>query len=90
MTISEHAHAIIDVSSDPSAVFGHFAQFVRPGGWSGSLAEIIARRLRAFETLLQHERSDVRSAAAGLITQIKGWEDRERQRERAENQDRDQ
>ena len=90
IVFSELAHAIIDSTCDPATVLASFANSIRPSGWSGSLANIIARRRRPFEVLFGHEREDVRTSAAKLVPQIRDAEERERQRERAEDQERDQ
>ncbi len=90
VTFSEQAYAIIDSTQDPAAVLGNFADSVRPSGWSGSLADIIARRRRPFDLLLGHERTDIRCQAEKLVTRIKDEERREREREKAQDQARDQ
>ena len=87
---SDQAHTILDASPDASETLTHFARTIRPSGWSGSLANIIAGRRHPFELLLGHDRADVRSAAERLIRQIRVAEDRERERERAEDKERDQ
>ena len=84
------AHTIIDATDNPSVILGNFATSIRPSGYSGSLADIFARRRHPFELLRGHEREDVRDAAEGLIPHIRGAEDRERERESTEDQERDQ
>ena len=90
IVFSVQAHAILDASPEASETLTHFARSVRPSGWSGSLANIIAERRHPFELLLANERADVRIAAGKLIPQITNAENRERERERAEDQERDQ
>ncbi len=90
VVLSEQARAIMDATQDPSTVLRNLCSFVRPSGWWGSLANIIAKRRQAFEMLLKHDRSDVRVAAAAQIAQIKEWEDEERCRERAYDERREQ
>ena len=87
---SELAHAIIDSTRDAAPILVSFAQSIQPSGWLGSLAGIIARRRRPFELLLTHKREDVRAAAEKLIPRIACAEERERQRERAKDQERNQ
>ena len=86
---SAQARAIIDHAPEKSDVLRHFANSVRPRGWSGSLADIMAARCRPFEMLLEDDRPDVRTAARELVPQIKDWEARQRQCERTEDDDRD-
>ena len=90
VVLSEQAYAIIDVASDLYEILRNFSSFVKPNGWSGSLANIIAKRGQAFRTLLEHDRSDIRDAAATRIAQIDKWVDEERRRERAEDERREQ
>ena len=90
VVLSEQARAIMDVTQDPSTVLRNLCSFVRPSGWSGSLANIIAKRRQAFEMLLKHDRSDICVAAVAQIAQIKEWEDEERRRERAYDERREQ
>ena len=90
IAFSEPAHTIIDATRNPAIVLGNFANSIRPSGWSGSLADIIARRCQPFEALLQDDRPKVRSAVEALIVHIRQAEARERQRERVEDQERDQ
>ena len=87
---SDQANALLDASPDPSETLTHFVRFIRPSGWSGSLADIIARRRRPFESLFGHERNDVRAAAEKLVPRIRDAEHEERERERVEDQERDQ
>ena len=90
VVLSEQARAIMDATQDPSTVLRNLCSFVRPSGWSGSLANIITKRRQAFEMLLKHDRSDIRVAAVAQIAQINEWEDKERRRERAYDERREQ
>ena len=90
VVLSEQVYAIIDATQDPSTVLRNFCSSVRPSGWSGSLANIIAKRGEAFKTLLKHDRSDIRDAAKAAIVQIKQWAERERSLEQAEDERREQ
>ena len=90
VVLSEQARAIIEATQDPSTVLGNLRPSVYPSAWSGSVANIIAKRGQAFKPLLEHSRSDVRDAAATQIARISQWEDRERQQERAEDEQREQ
>ena len=83
VVLSEQAHAILDATKDPLTVLRNFSAFVHPDVWSGSAADIIAKRCQAFEVLLKHNRSDIRNMAATQISQIKESEESTRQHERA-------
>ena len=88
--LSDQARALLDASPDAYETLTRFAHCIRPSSWSGSLANIIARRRRPFELLLGHERKDVRATVEKLIPRIRDAEELEREHERAEDQERDQ
>ncbi len=90
VVLSEQAYAIIDATQDPSTVLRNFRSSARPNGWSGSLANIIAKRGQTFKTLLEHDRSDIRDAAEAAIAQINQWEAQERRYERLRDEQREQ
>ena len=82
VVLSKQAHTIIDAAQDPFKVLRNLGfPACRPSGGWGSLADIIARRCQAFETLLKHERSDVREAAVAQVAEIKRREEQERRYE---------
>ena len=83
---SEQAHAIIDATQNPNTIINNFYESIRPSGWSGSLANIMEKRCRAFETLLEHDRSDVRAATSTQIARIQEEVVRVRQSEREEDE----
>ena len=82
VVLSEQACAIIEAARDPCAILRNLSSSVQPSGWSGSLADIIAKRGQAFEVLLKHERPDIRAAAETQIAEIKRREEQERRYER--------
>ena len=90
VVLSEQACAIIEAARDPYAILRNLCSSVQPSGWSGSLADIIAKRGQAFEVLLKHERSDVREAAAAQIAEIKRREEEVRLYERESDRPREQ
>lgn len=81
IVLSEQACAIIEVAQDPSVILKNLCSSARPNGWSGSLADIIAKRRQTFETLLEHDRPNIRAAAAERIAEMQGWEEQERHHE---------
>ena len=90
MESSVQALAILEETQDPAAVLGNFANYARPNGWSGSRADIIAERCRPFEALAEGVRPDIRRAAQQVVVWIKKLEMQERDRERAEDEQREQ
>ena len=96
--IAERRHRIFQAGmgnigcvSRPRADSRPLRRFDSPGlAGPGSLANIIARRRRPFELLLKHKQAVVRDAAEGLMAHINSAEDRQREWERAKDQERDQ
>ena len=87
---SGQAHTILDATQNPAAILGNFADSIRPIGWSGSLADIIAARCRPFEALLFDDRPEVRVAAQDLVPRIRTCEREQRQLELDRAHQRDQ
>ena len=91
IVLSEQARAIIEAAQDSSTVLRNLGFFVHhSGGGDWSLASIIAKRRRAFEMLLKHERSDVREAASVQVDEIKRREEQERRFEQDRDRQREQ
>lgn len=87
--LSSQAKLLLATAPDPEAVVAVFFGHVSPMSWSGSRADIMERRLLAMEQLASHPNERVRQAfdqgALGLRQIIA----RERERERAEDRERD-
>ena len=90
VVFSAQAFSILNESIEPFKVLGHFSSSVCPSSWSGSRAEIIAKRCRPFEALLDHGRKEIREAAAASVSRIKLRENQEREREHVEDREREQ
>ena len=90
VVLSEQACAIIEAARNPCAILRNLSSSVQPSGWSGSLADIIAKRGQAFEVLLKHERPDIRAAAETQIAEIKKQEEQSRRYERESDRQREQ
>lgn len=84
LVLSEQALAVIQETRDSSAVLRNIGRFVcNPRGQSGSVSDEIGKRCEALRMLLQHERLEVREAAAVQIDEIERREEWERQNEGA-------
>ena len=86
IVFSEQANSIINAAQNPSTIISNISESILPSGWSGSLANIMEKRCRAFETLLEHDRSDVRAATSTQIARIQEEVVRVRQSEREEDE----
>ena len=83
VVLSEQARAILEAAEDSSAVLRNLGFSAHhSSGVDWSLANILAKRRQAFETLLKHDRPDIRAAAETQITEIKRREEQERRYER--------
>jgi hypothetical protein len=83
-------NAIFERSQDLDVVLEHFADAIRAGSWSGSLADILQTRAVLFQELYQHDNAKIRAWAKGQysnlqesIRQQRVWEE-QRGRERNE------
>ena len=75
--------SLINGTQDPVTVLGNFASYVGPNICWGSGADVIAKRSRPFEALLEHDRPEIRRAAQEQVVRIKEWEAQERALDRA-------
>ena len=83
VVFSNQALAVLNGTQDPVTVLGNFASYVGPNICWGSGADVIAKRRRPFEALLEHDRPEIRRAAREQIVRIKEWEAREQELDRA-------
>ena len=90
ISLSEQARTIIEEAQDPSAILRNLCPSVRPSSWLGSLADIIAKRRQASETLLKHDRPDIHAAAVTHIAELKRREEQERRYEQTRDRQREQ
>ena len=91
IVLSEQAHAILEATQDSAAVLRNLGLSAHDSsGVDWSLANILAKRRQAFETLLKHDRSDIRSAAETQIAQIEKREVQERRCQREIDRQREQ
>ena len=79
--LSDQAWAILGEAEDASIILSSYAGSIGPSSWSGSRADIIGRRLPAFERLLEDSRPHVRETAQRLIPDIRSSEVAERELE---------
>jgi len=81
---------LIELAPSPVEVLTVFAERFQPMSWSGSMVDILVRRLPLLESLKSSQRPDLAQAAeaqtALLIKQIEEWRERETDRERARDE----
>ncbi|MFN4501036.1 hypothetical protein ACK3XA_29190 [Klebsiella grimontii] len=61
--LSHHITSLLDAAENKAAIVETIYSRSFPGGWSGSLADILEVRLEAFEVLLNHVSPEVREMA---------------------------
>ena len=74
-------YTILERAPDLSAVLKKLARSIRPSGWSGSLADILQKRSVLFQSLYQHNNSEVRAWARNQYSALQESIERERQGE---------
>jgi len=73
---------MLALAPDKRAFLGNFWDRLHPGGWSGSLADLLSKRRAKLANLLEHEDADVRHWVAEAQLELDRWIERERLRER--------
>jgi hypothetical protein len=90
LVLSEHIKALLEVALDKLAVVEVIFENSRPGSWSGSLAEILEVRAKAFEELLEYPDSKVQTLVRTKLAILAQWVNAERERESSEQTGREQ
>lgn len=85
VSLSEQAVALVESSPDPSNVVVGFLDELSPSSWSGSRADIVAKRAAAMTAFLGHESVMIREAAADFLARAKEIEEQERDLEAQRN-----
>ena len=80
---------VLREAPDPLAVLNQYVQNFHPGGWSGSLASILASRLPLLDTLARDANPKISAAAANAVISFKAAIEREREWEAREARERD-
>lgn len=79
--LSSHILSLLEVADDKAAIVETIFNGTFPGSWSGSLAEILEVRSKAFSKLLDHDSSEVREAARIKLALLENSISRNRQQE---------
>lgn len=89
-TVIPQALALLDAAPDPTAVLDAYLSQLEPWGWSGSRAEVVARRLPALEELARHPNESIRATVSAHLEEMRVRVERMRREERERDQERDQ
>jgi hypothetical protein len=74
--------SLLDHAPDKQLFLGNFWSRLHPGGWSGSLADILIARKTQVMKLAEHSDEQVRAWAIEIIPEIDQWVEQTRGRER--------
>ncbi|MDX7900412.1 hypothetical protein [Aeromonas media] len=88
--MSESALRLLEASSDPVVVLETFAERVTPSSCSGSRAKIMQSRAEAIRKLIEHERTDISSAAQTVSVNLVQLIERQKEREQREDMEHEQ
>ncbi|MDB6170929.1 MAG: hypothetical protein JWL59_240 [Chthoniobacteraceae bacterium] len=75
--------SMLTYAPDKPLFLGDFHHRLLPGGWSGSLADILICRRAHVMKLAEHDDEQVRAWVAGSIPELDRWIERERERDRS-------
>lgn len=68
VALSEHITSLLDAADDKAAIVKTIYFRTFPGGWSGSLADILEVRSKAFAELLNHDLPEVHKIAKAKLS----------------------
>jgi hypothetical protein len=90
MGLSGHIKSLLTVAQDKPAIVEIIFDGIHPGSWSGSLADIFEIRSKAFAELLHHSDPEVRKFAKTKLAVLEQRIIKEREREAAQHNEREQ
>jgi len=88
--LSDHIKSLLEISENKTEIIEIIFSDIQPSGWSGSLADIIETRAKAFSELLDHSLPEVRESAKTKFTKIEKIVQEEKKRESERNTRREQ
>lgn len=80
-------YSLLEKAPDLKSILDNLTGSIRPGGWSGSLADILQTRLTLFEELKDHPNEEVRSWAKSQLSSLRREIERTREWEDKRNRD---
>lgn len=90
MVLSQHIKSLLAVATDKQAIVESMYEDISPLSWSGSRANIMEARSKAFEELLNYPDAAVRELVRTKLSILVQTIHREREREAAEHNEREQ
>jgi hypothetical protein len=90
MVLSTHIKSLFTVAQDKLAMIEVIFKNSHPGSWSGSLADILEVRAKAFAELLEHSDPKIQALVRTKLTLFEQRIRNEREREAAEHNEREQ
>jgi hypothetical protein len=90
VVLSEHIKSILGAAKDKLTIVEIIFKDVWPSGWSGSLADILEARSKAFAELVEYPNPEVRTLARAKLAILEKSIRKEREREAEEHNEREQ
>lgn len=90
VVLSEPIKALLEAAVDKKNIINTIFSRIQPTSWSGSRADIMEIRAKAFAELLEHPSSEVRDLAARKLELVEQFVRQDREQEAAEHSQREQ
>ena len=90
VTLTEHALVLLDVTQDKLAIANEIYEDICPNSWSGSRADIMEDRAKAFATLTNHVAPEIREFAKSKMVILKQMIREAREQEALQHSEREQ
>ncbi|MBF4341611.1 hypothetical protein EAY39_12630 [Vibrio anguillarum] len=90
VALSEHIKSLLDAAEDKAAIIETIYSRTYPNSWSGSLADVLEVRVKAFAELLNHDSSEVQEKVKSKLSHLKRSIIEYRERESEEYNQREQ
>ena len=88
--LSSHIKAFFHIAKDKDKIVEIIYDEIMPSGWSGSLADILESRAKAFSELSNHASVEVQKLIEEKLALVNQWIQKEREREAQDHNQREQ
>ena len=83
--LSSHIKALFHISHDKEKIVEIIYDEIMPSGWSGSLADVLETRAKAFSELSNHASVEIQKLIEEKLALVNQWIQKEREREAQEH-----
>lgn len=88
--LSSHIKALFHIAHDKEKIVEIIYDEIMPSGWSGSLADVLESRAKAFSELSNHASVEIQKLMEEKLALVNQWIQKEREREAQEHNQREQ